>query len=96
LRGKDFGFALKTREPIGVSRDRWRQDLDRDLAFQLGVGRAKHLPHPAFAERRGDFVDAEAGAGSQGQVAGLYGPDGDAEGITRCAFSVSDGDETRR
>ena len=66
-RGEDFRFALKPREPIGVSRERRRQDLDRDLAFQLGVGRPIHLPHPAFADLRGDFVDAEAGAGSEGQ-----------------------------
>ncbi len=66
-RGEDFGFALKTREPIGISGERWRQDLDRDLTLQLGVGRPIHLPHPAFADLRGDFVDAEASAGSKGQ-----------------------------
>ena len=49
-------------------RTRRRQDLDRDLALQLRVGRAIHLAHAAFADRRGDFVDAEAGAGGQGQV----------------------------
>ena len=49
------------------------QDLDRDLTFQLRVGRPIHLPHSAFADLRGDFVDAEAGAGSEGQVrCGLY------------------------
>ena len=63
----DFGFALKAREPIGVSRERRRQDLDRDLALQLRVGRAIHLAHAALADLRGDFVDAEAGAGSEGQ-----------------------------
>ena len=35
----------------------------RDLAIQLRVARAIHLPHAAFADLRGDFVDAEAGAG---------------------------------
>jgi len=49
-------FALKTREPIVLSGDRWRQDLDAALA-DLGD----------------DFVDAETGAGSEGQVVGLYG-----------------------
>ena len=27
-RGEDFRFALKTREPVGVSRERRRQNLD--------------------------------------------------------------------
>ena len=66
-RREDFRFALEPREPIGIGGERWRQDLDRDLALQLRVGRPIHLPHPAFADLRGDFVDAEAGAGSEGQ-----------------------------
>ena len=40
----------------------------RDVAIQLRVGRPIHLAHAAFADLRGDFVDAEARAGSQGQV----------------------------
>ena len=67
-RGEDFRFALETREPIGIGRERRRQDLDRDLALELRVGRPIHLPHAAFADRRGDVVDAEARAGSQGQM----------------------------
>ena len=63
-----FGFALKTREPIGIDRERRRQDLDRDLPLEFRVGRPIHLPHPAFPDRRGDVVDAEARAGSQGHV----------------------------
>src|SRR5262245_58304491 len=72
-RGQDFGFALKTSEPIVVSRERRRQDLDGDLALQLRVGRAKDLPHAPFANWRRDFVDAETGAGSEGQVADYRG-----------------------
>ena len=66
-RREDFGFALKPRQPIGIGGEQWRQDLDRDLALQLRVGGPKHLPHPAFADLRGDFVDAETGAGRKGQ-----------------------------
>ena len=66
--GEHFRFALKTREPIGIGRERRRQDLDRDLALEFRVGRPIHLPHAAFADRRGDVVDAEARAGSQGQM----------------------------
>ena len=63
-------FALEPRQALGVSGERVRQDLDRDLAIQLRVRRPIHLPHAAFADLRGDFVDAEAGAGSEGQTAG--------------------------
>ena len=67
-RGEDFRFALKARQPVRISRQRRRQDLDRDLALQLRVRRPIHLAHAAFADLGGDFVDAEAGAGSEGQV----------------------------
>ncbi len=66
-------FALEARQPIGVLRERLRQDLDRDVAIELRVARAIDLPHAAFADRRSDLVDAETGAGSEGQVVGLYG-----------------------
>ena len=76
-RGEHFRFALKTREPIVVSRERRRQDLDGDLALQLRVGRPIHLPHPAFADLGGDFVDAEAGAGVRAKGL-IIGPDASA------------------
>ena len=53
--GEHFRFALKSCEPIVISRERWRQDLDRDLTLQLGVGGSVHLPHAAFADLGGDF-----------------------------------------
>ena len=56
-------------QPVGVSRERWRQDLDGDLTLQPGIGRPVHLAHAAFANLCGDFVDAKTGAGSQGQLA---------------------------
>ena len=49
------------------------QDLDRDVAVQFRIARAKYLPHPPFADLGRDFVNAEARAGSQGQsVTQLY------------------------
>ena len=39
----------------------------RDIAIELRIARPVDLPHPAFADQRGDFVDAETGAGSEGQ-----------------------------
>jgi len=34
-RGKDFGLALKPREPVGISRDRRRQNLVATWRFRL-------------------------------------------------------------
>ena len=62
-RGERLRFSREAREAIGVVRERLRQDLDRNVPIQLGVARAKDLTHPAFANRRGDVVNAEAGAG---------------------------------
>ena len=39
-----------------------REDLQRDLAVELGVGGLPDLAHPAFPEEGGDVVVAEAGA----------------------------------
>jgi hypothetical protein len=47
---QNLGFALKSRQTIGVSRDIGGQDLDRDLSLQLGIARAIHLAHPACSE----------------------------------------------
>ena len=66
-RREDFRLPLEPREPIGIGGEQRRQDLDRDLALQLGIGGPKHLAHSTFADLRGDVIDAEAGAGSQGQ-----------------------------
>ncbi len=66
--GEDFGFALKPSEPIVVSSERGWQNLDRDLTLQLRVGRAIHLAHPAFADLRGDVVNADAGTWTEGQM----------------------------
>ena len=42
------------------------QDLQGDLAVELGVGGLPDLAHSAFAEESGHVVVAEAGAGGQG------------------------------
>ena len=69
-RREDFGFPLKTRELIVVSGKRWRQNLDRDLALQLGIGGPIYFAHASGADLRGDLVDAESSAWSQSQTAG--------------------------
>ena len=67
---EDFCLTLEPGESFCISRDRVREHLDGDLALQVGVGRPKHLAHAAFADLRRDVVDAEAGAGSEGQLLG--------------------------
>jgi hypothetical protein len=62
-----FRFTLKPRDPIVVSGEQRRQDLDRDLAFEPGVGRPIDLAHAPFADLGGDLVDAETGAGREAQ-----------------------------
>ena len=67
-RREGLRFALEPREAFGIGGERVRQDLDRDLTTQRRVRRSVHLPHAALADRRDDFVDAEARAGGQGQL----------------------------
>ena len=82
-RREHFRFALKPREPIEVGGEQGRQNLDRDLAFQLGVGGPIHLPHPAFADLFGDFVDAETSSGSERHGSGIIRPQRVAAAVSR-------------
>jgi FAD-dependent urate hydroxylase len=64
-RGEELRFTFETREPFGVERElRW-QDLQRDLATELQIARAKNLAHSARTERREDFVRTETAATGQ-------------------------------
>jgi len=60
--GEHFGFALEPGETLRIAGDRRRQDLNGDLAFEVRIGGAIQLTHTTDAERRGDFVGAEAPA----------------------------------
>ena len=66
-----FGFAMKARQPVRIAGQRSGQYFDRDRSFQIAVGGAKHFTHTPSAERRGDLVGPDSGAGSEGQLAGL-------------------------
>ena len=66
-RGEDFSFALKTGEPIVVSGQGVRQNLDGDLTLQLGIGGPIDYARAAGADLGGHLVDAEPGAGCKGQ-----------------------------
>ena len=67
-RGERLRLACEPGESVGIARERIRQDLQRDIAIELRVAGAIHLAHAAFANLRGDFVDAEANAGGEGQL----------------------------
>ena len=61
-RGQNLGFALEPREPLGIVREQIGQHLQRDVAAELRIPRAKHLAHPACADRADDFVQSKFGA----------------------------------
>ena len=63
-RGEHPRLALEAREPIGMARERARQDLDRDVAPELGVARPVHLAHAARAEQRVQVIPARSSARS--------------------------------
>ena len=58
-RRQHFRFALKTGEPFGIVRKRFRQNFDGHVAPELGVMRLIHFSHSARANLRDDFVGAE-------------------------------------
>ena len=69
-RREGLGFALETRDALGIRREGLGKDLDGHLAAEGRVGGAVDLPHPAFADPGGDFVDAKPGTWGQGQWGG--------------------------
>ena len=73
-RREGLRFAREPGEPIGIAGEDLGKDLQRHVTIQPGVPGPEHLSHPAFADRSGDFVDAETGAGIENQVLGLYVP----------------------
>ena len=60
--GEHRRLAPEAVEPLRVRGHLGRQDLERHLAAELGVGGAPHLSHPAGAERFGDAVVGEGRA----------------------------------
>jgi hypothetical protein len=57
------GLALEALQPVGVCGDVLRQDLEGDLAIELGVARAVDLAHPPGTERGEDLVTPETDSG---------------------------------
>jgi hypothetical protein len=81
-RCEDFCLALEASEMVRIARDRRRQHFESHLTFQVGIGRAIHLAHPACSEWGDDFVRTEANAWGEHQAGtcgiltnGPLGPD---------------------
>jgi hypothetical protein len=58
-RPQDLRFALKASQSLGILYERRGKNFDRYFPIQLGVLGAINLTHPAFTDRRKDFVRAE-------------------------------------
>ena len=62
-RGEELRLALEARDALRIVAEAIRDEFDRDVASKLRVARTIDLAHPAAAERRDDFIGAEAKAG---------------------------------
>ncbi len=62
-RRQQLCLAVEARQPLGIGRECLGQYLDRHVAIQRGVPGSPDLAHAARAERAGDLVLAELGAG---------------------------------
>jgi hypothetical protein len=74
--------GVEAGDPIGILRDSVGQDLQRDVMPKLAIAGTVHLAHASFADRRDDFVDAEARAWSEAKVARLYERKRRADGLS--------------
>ena len=73
-RGERLRFACEPRQAIRIASDGVGQDLQGHIAIEPRVVGPKHLPHAAFADLGGGFIDAEPGAGTERHLLrGLYG-----------------------
>ena len=61
-------FPLEPGEAIRVSGEGVGEDLQRDIAAELGVGGPIDLAHPAFADEGGDLVRAQCGSRLEGHL----------------------------
>jgi hypothetical protein len=83
-RREHLGFAMESRKPIRVPREKRRQRLDGDVARELRIPRAIHLAHPTAADERHDFVRTEPDAGWYRQARDiLTGQPGSRFGVRR-------------
>jgi hypothetical protein len=55
-RRQHLRLALESSHAIGILRERLGQDLDGNVAVELGVSGAPDLSHPALAELGGNAI----------------------------------------
>ena len=60
--GENLRLTLEPGEAIRIGGEGFGEDLQGDLALELGVGGLIHLPHAALADEGGDVVVPESGA----------------------------------
>ena len=65
-------FLLEALAAFGMAGHRGRQNLDRDVAAEPGIGRAIDLSHPAGADRGGDAVLSEGTADHDVITSGFF------------------------
>ena len=73
--GDGLRFALEPFAALRVIGGHGRQQLECHDPVQSRIARSVNLTHATRADGGNDFVRAEARAGSERQVAGLYGRD---------------------
>ena len=64
--GENLGFELEPVEAIWIVCERLGEDLNRDLAVQLGIGGLIDLSHAPLADEGGHVVMADSGADCEG------------------------------
>ena len=60
--GQHLRLSLEPGQPIRISREGFRQDLQRHLTVQLRISGLIHPSHAPLADEGGDIVVAESGA----------------------------------
>jgi len=65
--GQHFCLTLESQQPIRIAGERWRQDFEGDIAFQVQVGRQVDLAHAPFAQQRANSVGTD-GVADHGAV----------------------------
>jgi len=66
--GEHLRLALEPGEPVLIEREGLGEDLQRDVATELGVARPIHIAHAAGVDFGGNLVRAEARAGRDRHV----------------------------